>query len=397
MSFDIRRPATADEAEQSRRLNHEAFGMPAEEPTEPARLTSPGAIDLAAFDGAVLAARLTARDYDSWFGGRLVPTSGIGGVTVALEYRGRGLLTPLFEQLFRTATERGAVISTLYPSASAIYRRMGYEVIGTAETARVPIAALGRIRRPADLVTRRATAADIPAVREVYDVWAAAQNGPLSRRGASFPTTDAELIKEFTGITVAESAGRVVGYSSWKRGQGWGADAVLSVSDLLATTADGYRALLADFGSFGSILGQVSLGTSGLDLLRHLLPTSDWQAGQCDPYMLKIIDVCGALAARGYPTALAVTLDFAVAGDPITGTNGSYRLSIADGRGHCERIDDDAAGLPTFTPNGLAVVYAGAQSTAGVRTVGGLSGPESDDETWNLAFGGRPVRIHDHF
>lgn len=399
MSFDIRQPASADEAEQSRRLGQEAFGMPAAAPSEPAQLSSPGAVDLAAFDGPVMAARLTDRDYDSWFGGRLVPTSGIGGVTVAMEYRGRGLLTPMFERLFATVAERGAVISTLYPSASAIYRRLGYEVIGTAETAKVPLAALGRIRRPAGVSTRRATASDIPEVRAVYDIWAAAQNGPLSRRGVSFPTTDQELIKEFTGITIAESAGRVVGYASWQRGSSWGADAVLGVSDLLATSADGYRALLADLGSFGGILGQLAISTSGLDLVRHLLPTSDWQAGQCDPYMLKIIDVSGALTARGYPAALSVSLDFAVAGDPITGTDGRYRLRIADGRGHCERIGSAEAtdDLPTFTPNGLAVAYAGAQSTAGLRTVGGLTGPDRDDESWSLAFGGRPVRIHDHF
>ena len=48
-------------------------------------------------------------------------------------------------------------------------------------------------RRPhrSGVRTRRATPADFDAVREVYDAWAAAQNGPLTRRGPSFPT-DAE-------------------------------------------------------------------------------------------------------------------------------------------------------------------------------------------------------------
>lgn len=399
MTYAIRTPATADEAEQSRRLAHEAFGMPAQPPTGPAELTAPGATVLAAFDGDRMAGRLTDRQYESWFGGRLVPTSGIGGVTVAMEDRGRGLLTPLFERLFAVAAEHGAVISTLYPSASAIYRRLGYEVIGSAETARVPIAALSRVRRPSGMITRRATVADVTAIREVYDRWAAAHNGPLSRRGPSFPATDQELINSFTGITVAERDGAVVGYASWQRGQGWGADAVLSVSDLFADSADGYRALLADFGSFASILGELSIGTSGLDLVRHLMPTSDWRVGQCDPYMLKIIDVPGALAARGYPAALSITVDFAVAGDPITGTDGSYRLEIAAGSATCRRTADHAGAddLPTFTPNGLAIAYAGAQSAAGIRAVGGLTGPAVDDESWNLIFGGRPVRIHDHF
>lgn len=399
MSFQIRRPATQDEADQSRLLGAEAFGMPAEPPTDPAPLSSPGAIETAVFDDQLLVARMLDHSYESWFGGKLVPTSGIGGVTVAMEYRGRGLLAPLFEQVFATAAERGAVISALYPSASGIYRRLGFEVITTSETARVPISALARVRRPSDVLTRRAGSADVPAVREVYDTWASAQNGPLSRRGPAFPTSDDELIKEFTGITVAETAGRVIGYASWQRGRSWGAQAEVSITDLMATDADGYRALLADLGSFGGILGDLVIDTSGLDLVRHLLPTSDWRAGQCDPYMIKILDVCGALGARGYPAALTVELDFAVAGDPITGTDGRYRLSIADGTAHCEPITGAGTSdqVPTFTPNGLAIAYAGAQSAAGIRAVGGLRGPQHDDESWSLAFGGRPVRIHDHF
>jgi predicted acetyltransferase len=402
MSFEIREPRTADEAEQSRRLSHEAFGMPDQQPTEPAALTSPGAVTWAAFDGDRMAARMTDRDYDSWFGGKLVRTSGIGGVTVAMEDRGRGLLRPLFERLFAGAVERGAVLSTLYPSASGIYRRLGYEVIGTAEDARLPIAALARVRRPSTVRTRRARVGDAPAIRSVYDRWAAAHNGPLSRRGASFPVADDELINHFTGVTVAETDAGVVGYMSWDRGQGFGQSAGVKVSDLLADTADGYRALLADLGSYGGLLGELSITTSGLDLVRHLLPASDWRTDENSPYMLKILDVCGALTARGYSLGLTTTLDFAVEGDPITGIDGRYRLTVDEGKASCERLGDhdrSAApdSLPTFTPNGLAIAYAGSQSMVGIRATGGLTGPDADDDLWALTFAGRPVRIHDHF
>ena len=60
MSFQIREPRTVEEAEQSRRLLHEAFGMPAEPPTEPAEIRSPGAVSWAAFDDA--AGRLKAAE-----------------------------------------------------------------------------------------------------------------------------------------------------------------------------------------------------------------------------------------------------------------------------------------------------------------------------------------------
>lgn len=398
MDFEIRTP-TQQEADRFWRLGHEAFGFPAS-PSEPPSLDQPGAISVIAMDGDTMAGRMVDRDYDCWFGGRLVPTSGIGGVTVAMEYRGQGLLRPLFTELFRIAKDRGAVLSALYPSSAGIYRRLGYEVICTSDPARFPISALARISRPDGVRTRRATAADVPAIREVYDVWAAANNGPLSRRGASFPADDEKLIKSFTGVTVAERDGVIIGYTSWNRGSSFGPDGALQVFDLIATEQDGYRALLAALGSFASIVGWVKIeNASGLDLVLELFPTSEWQVLDSQPYMLKIIDVVGALEARGYLAVITTSVEFGVCGDPITGADGHYRLELADGKAVCTRLGDlgSEASVPVFTPNGLALAYAGSQSPAGIRTVGGLSGPADHDETFGAIFGGRPVRIRDHY
>lgn len=398
MNFEIRSP-TSEEAEQFWRLGHEAFGFPTA-PSEPGSVDRPGAMSVVAFDGEVMAGRMVDRDYHSWFGGKLVPTSGIGGVTVAMEYRGQGLLRPMFTELFRIAKDRGAVISALYPSSAGIYRRLGYEVICTCDPARFPISALSRISTPDGVTIRRATAEDGPPIRLVYDLWAAANNGPLSRRGASFPMTDEELIKSFTGITVAERDGAVLGYASWNRGSSFGSEGALQVFDLIASEADGYKALLAALGSYASIVGWVKIeNASGLDLALQLFPTSEWQVLDSQAYMLKIIDVPGALEARGYPGVITTSVEFGVAGDPITGIGGHYRLDLADGTAACTRLGDldRNAAVPVITPNGLALLYAGSQSCAGIRTVGGLSGPVEHDETFGAIFGGRPVRIRDHY
>jgi predicted acetyltransferase len=399
MDFVVRE-STEDEAEQVRRLGQEAFGMPTTPPSEPATLNHPGTRHVAAFDGEVMAASMVDRAYDSWFGGRLVPTSGIGGVTVALEYRGRKLLTPLFAELFRGARERGAVISTLFASSIGIYRRLGYEVIGSGDTARIPLASLGRLRVGSEVSTRRATARDVPAVREIYDRWAAAQNGPLSRRGVSFSADDEKLIKHLTGLTLAERDGVIIGYASWDRGSGFGAEGYLKVHDLLAVDLEGYRALLSALSTYASVVDQAEVASSGIDLFKAALPTSDWRVQSVEHYMLKIIDVAGALSARGYPTGIDIELEFGVRGDPITDGDGRYRLQITDGSGQCERVGDlldDDSSVPVFTPNGLSLAYAGTQSAAGLRTVSALSGPDHHDETWGAVFGGRPFAIHDHF
>lgn len=94
MTLTVRRLSPAD-AEASRRLGQEAFGVPATPPTEPATVERPGATSYGAFVGDTLAARLVDRDYASWFGGVAVPTAGIAGVTVAVEHRGQGILRAL--------------------------------------------------------------------------------------------------------------------------------------------------------------------------------------------------------------------------------------------------------------------------------------------------------------
>ena len=118
------------------------------------------------------------------------------------------------------------MLSTLFPTAPGIYRPFGYELIGSYDAVEVPAAEVAAVRPPTATVTRRATAADFDAVRDVYDRWAAGQNGPLSRRGVSFTATADEFVAAFTGVTLALDAdGAVVGYASWDRGTGYDSDA----------------------------------------------------------------------------------------------------------------------------------------------------------------------------
>ena len=164
-------------------------------------------------------------------------------------------------------------MSTLFCTAPGIYRKFGYELVSSYDEVEVPAATLARIGAPAGVRTRRATPADFDAVCEVYDAWAAAQNGPLTRRGPAFPADARAFIDAFTGVTLAvDDAGDVVGFASWRRGQGSGDSSTLEVSDLLALSGDAYGALWRVLGSFGSVVGQVRLCTSGHDVARLCAP-----------------------------------------------------------------------------------------------------------------------------
>lgn len=390
MPFETRPLCDAD-AYASDTLRHEAFGAskPQGSPTLP-----PGTSWLGTFDGDTLAARLGGRDYESWFGGARIDTAGVSGVTVAPEYRGRGLLTPLFCQGIAEARERGAVISTLFPTAAAIYRRFGYEVISDLITVRVPTSALAPLSVPDGLSLRRATPADAEAVRRCYARWASQQNGPLTRDGALFPATDEQLVGAFSGLTLAERDGQVHGFVSWDRSQGYGDHAHVFVHDLVADDLDAGQGLLAMLGSFAAVTGEVRIQTSGFDGARLLVPTIHWDISARSPYMLRVLDVPGALRGRRWP-AIDVEVEFGVVcDDPIGGIDGFWNLTVEGGSA---TVSGGIGRGPTLTSAGLALLYAGATTCSNLRRIGQLSGPDRHDLVLDALFAGYQPHIRDYF
>jgi predicted acetyltransferase len=393
------RPLTRDDFDQSMALSREAFGHLPSGATPPtaADFPRPGYHAFGTFDDGHLVARVVTREYHSWFGGSAVPTGGIAGVAVAAERRGEKLL----DDLFRVALddgfrERGEVVSTLFPTAPGIYRKFGYELVASYDEVEIPSSALAGVRGSARVRIRRATPADFDAIREVYDVWAAAQNGPLTRRGPSFPTDAEGFIEAFTGVTLAiDDADEVVGFVSWQRGSGWGESSRLEVSDLLALSADAYRALWRVLGSFGSVVGQVRVCTSGDDVARLSLPSAHWNVVARSPYMLRVHDVRGAFAARSWPVEGEAS--FTVAGDNVGTANGSWHLVIEQGKASCTLTEQPKDGL-VLTPSGLALVWAGAQTCANLRMAGHLSGGTAeDDAVLDRLLEPRPIHIRDYF
>jgi predicted acetyltransferase len=188
----------------------------------------------------------------------------------------------------------------------------------------------------------------------------------------------------------------VCGFASWNRGQGYGEQAVMSVTDLLATTPDGYRALLAAVGSFASVTGITKIDTSGDDVIRLFLPALPWQVARSSPYMLKILDLPGAIGLRRYPPGLTAQLSFRLEGNFLEANNAGYVLTVSGGRAECVR--DAHVEDRVLTPRGLALLYAGVQSCANLRAAGLLSGGDlQQDLDWDALFSGRQAHIRDYF
>lgn len=411
MTLEIRRSVLADAA-AARLLGQEAFGVPAVRPPDPRPDTWPPANvrPWSVHDGGELVAALGVRRFTSWFHGTALPTAGFAGVTVAAERRGEGVLRPLFDAALSEAREQGEVVSTLYPSAAGIYRGLGYEVIGSYDEVRLPMSALATVRPPSgDVRARRATPADIEAIRAVYRTWAAGQNGPLTREERPFTAEPDELFGSeaaCTGVSLAVGPGDdILGFVSWSRGSGQdGADA-LAVDDLVALTPDAARALWRVLGSFGTVVGSVRLSTSGgwagSDPSRLVLP--DHTATTTSrPYMLRLLDVAAALGAAHLPP-LTARVPFAVVDPRTPDIEGRWTLLVDDGAAHVrpDALSASEVGREqdrlTFTSPGLALSYAGAASTPTLRLAGHVTGPPTHDRLWDALWHGRDVHVRDYF
>lgn len=381
------RPLTRGDGEAADALATEAFGAPRRPLPEP--WPAPGTCPWGAFVGGDLAAVAVVRAFRSWFGGDTVPTAGIASVAVRPEHRGTGLLAPLFAALLADARERGAVVSSLFPTAPGIYRGLGYEIVGELADVAVPVEPLTRIPAPAGITLHRAVPddeRDVAAHRGLYTRWAAAQNGPLTREGLQQGPLDGHET-----VTLALDADTPAGFAAWRRTEGYqGGAATVTVHDMIGLTAPATAALWRLFGGFASVAATVELRTSGADTARLVLPAVPWRPVRQWPYALRLLDVPGAFRARGV-APLDVTLAFSVTGD---GLNGSYRLTTSGGAASCETA---AADGPVFTGRGLALAYAGVQSCANLRFAGLLSGPESDDAHWDALLGGRQFHIRNYF
>ncbi|MEP7160671.1 MAG: GNAT family N-acetyltransferase [Dermatophilaceae bacterium] len=399
----IVRAATVHDAVDVLRLRRESFpgtSGPAEPgdwdpPPDPSAAYRPTYL---AFRGDRLVAQACDRPFTAWFGGRGVSMSGLASVTVQAEERGRGLLTPLLVHLLRAARDRGARIAGLFPTAPAVYRGLGFETVGAYTVAEAPTSALAQVRPGGDdrVTLERLERPGWWEAAAVYEAWAPLHDGALERQGPCFADPAAPL-NGAVGTLARDRHGVPVGYAVWRRTGGYlGDGGRLEIDDLVALTPAAGRALLANLGAHRAVAPLTRITGAGEDLLPQLLPSNDWRFAERIPYQLLLLDVAGALEARGYPKGLRARLTFEVTGHPLERTDGTYRLDVSDGTARVRRGALRGRSLPRLTAAGLARLYAGVPPRS-VRLTGQLTGPMTEDETLALVFGGRAFAIRDYF
>ncbi|MEW2427514.1 GNAT family N-acetyltransferase [Micromonospora sp. NPDC047644] len=388
------RELTADDLDAAWELGRFAFGSDPQRPA-PAPVPVPGLTRYGAFDDSGrLVGKAVDLHHDQWWSGRAVPAADVAGVAVAPEARGRGVARALLSALLRGARDRQAAISALYPTVAAPYRACGWEAAGVLRTVDLATAALPRHRPAAHLTVRAGTPADLPAVDALYERVTRHRNGMLTRRGELFDAADRALPGD--GVTLVEADGELVGYATWQRGRGYGADSVLTVDEALAVTPEAAREIVGVLGSWASVAPTLRLCPLDGDAVSAVLPLESARDHERDLWMHRPVDVARAVSARGWPTHTRGVVDFALT-DPLAEWNtGTWRLAVADGDAELTRVDGEAD--LRLDVRGFALLYAGAAPARSVAHAGLLHhSPGVDPGALDLLGCGGPAQLLDYF
>jgi predicted N-acetyltransferase YhbS len=373
------------------------------------------------FDGGRLVASARYHRMRQWWHGRSMPMAGVAGVKVAPEERGRGVGSAMMTRLLAEIVARGYPVSALYPTTAQVYRSAGWEFAGAKYETVVPARSLASLV-PADEVALTA-GGSAPAAGAV----AAA---PKLRRAAP---ADAELIIDVKGRVHAElrdcgpntrepaELGRWLadedhfGYlaDDGFLGYGWSDDTdEIEVEELVAGSAPTARAFWQILASHGSVAEWVRACLGPDDPVSWLLKEPSASLRRRDSWMLRLVDAPAAIAARGYPPAVSLSVPLDIADPALQANAGRWTLQVTGGTGRLQRSDSgqpaadgflegngvagSASSVLRLGPRGLAAMFAGVP-LATLRLAGLAGGGDpSADAVLESAFTGRAFMI-DYF
>ena len=389
-----------------------------------------------AFDGAALIGSARFHPMRQWWRGRPVPMAGVAGVKVAPEHRGRGIGRALMVRLIAEIADRGYPLSALFPATAPLYRSLGWELAGGLYDTTLPMTALAGLLEPDE-----ASAADarVPDAR-VPDAHGPDAHGPDARvpdapapegsmpecstdtssRSAAGAAPALRRAGPGDAAAIIETLGRVYSahgdagpatrdpqtvarwlddedFFAYLAGDGflgyrWSRQTDgIRVELLAAASAPTAREFWQIVASHGTMADTVYARLGPDDPVNWLTREPAGQTELLEAWMLRLVDAGAAVAARGFPAAVSVSVPLQVTDSVLPANSGLWTLEVSGGQGKLARTDS-ADGPPLrIGARGLAALYGGAPlgTLRGAGLVAGGSAPA--DEALDSAFGGRPA------
>jgi predicted acetyltransferase len=341
--------------------------------------------------GGEVAGGLAQIPMGQFFGGRSIPMVGIAAVGIAPHHRSHGAASRLLKATLAELHERGVALSALYPATQPVYRRLGYEASGsqfeiTLQTREIDT-------RDRELDVRPIAADDEPAIRRLYEVWAAQHPGNVDRN--EFMWSRVRMLRgdAYAGYAV-DRDGLIEGYVYYRQSDGDPFPHVLRATDIVAATPAAGRRLLALLADHRSMAATAVWNSGPNDPLLALLAEQPYKLTSRLFWMLRIVDVRAALAARGYSAHINSELHLRVRDAALPANSGDFVLRVREGRATTER---GGSGRLEIDIRGLAALYSGHRSPAQLAAIGELSGPPPELAAAESTFAGPSPWMRDGF
>ncbi|MDE2934533.1 MAG: GNAT family N-acetyltransferase [Chloroflexota bacterium] len=297
---------------------------------DPERAIPPGQV-LAGYDESELVATATLIPGGQWFGGCAVDGVAVSAVGVAPHRRGEGISKALMAEALRLMHERGAAISTLFPTTASLYRSVGYEMAGDYVKRTIPLTDLATATIEADV---ESFAADgLPSLAPAYDALARLSSGSVARgedwwERRRSRTEHADVRVFLVKVQVADGFGYVVLGAQPSEHSFMD----LRIDDLGAENGTVLRALGTAITRFGTVTGTVTAFQAPWVLEALTDHGQRWKARESIPWMLRLVDLAKAIKQRGWPP-VAATVALQVSDSTLSHNDGSFELQVVDGEG----------------------------------------------------------------
>ncbi len=328
-----------------------------------------------------------------WFGGRSVPAALIGAVSVAPEHRRGGIGKRLVADYLRAARDAGLAISTLYPASFGLYHWAGYEHAGVNLHYELPLTTLAMIRPSDDGPAVREYGDDDAPLRAAYDRQARRVPGQIQRPEGFW---GGRLTEEHRALHryVTERDGETVGYLIFTQRTSRDGVRLIEIRDFVSTGRPASRALLGFLGTHWANVETIRFWGGANDHRLLALPSRGLRPVAVDPWMIRILDLPGALTARGYPSGVTAEWHLDYHDDLLPENTGRWVVRIAAGRATVEPGGD---GRIVASVRGLSGIFSGAYPAETMAYPTDLVASDADLASLSLAFAGPSPWMDDHF
>jgi predicted acetyltransferase len=349
---------------------------------------------LAVFDASdtVLGAG-RARPFEQVWGGRHQPMGGVAGVYVDPVARGHGVASLLMRGLLDRMASLGDAVSCLFATAPGLYRGVGYEFGGPLPRFTYAAHDLRELRSLSGGLRPRSA---VPDDAELLHSMMRSDQERSRLSGPRLPGADTWRVdlgdEETIAYVLDGRGGGPRGFVSYSL-----ADETLKVDTLVAETAEAAASLWSVVGSGSSAARTVQAHLDPRDPVALLAGAEPKHAVEQHLWMLRVIDLAKAVAARGFSPALEASVQLRVEDTDLPANSGTWRLTVSSGVATATlveepvQVEEPRTGAPaTMGPRGLAALWCG-WPVSRLRQAGLVTGgrPE-DDSTLDAVFAGAP-------